>query len=444
MSRRILILGAGRSSAVLIGYLAKVCHSNGWSLTVGDFIESSAVKMTAGLPGVQAIRFDIADTAGAAVAIGRADVVVSLLPAHLHPQAAHHCLQLGKHLVTASYVSPEMQALDAEARSRGSLFLNECGLDPGIDHMSAMQVIDRIRSQGGKIHTFRSFTGGLIAPETDPENPWRYKFTWNARNVVMAGQSVATYLEGGKVRRIPYQRLFSRLIPVQVAGTGRFDGYANRDSLKYIDTYGLSGISTMLRGTLRFEGFCQAWNLLVQIGCCDDTLVIGNTSSLTHGGFLDMFLPSGNGDLRQRLADYSGLTKNARELDLIEWSGMFSDEPVGLASGTPAAILEHILNKKWRMDPGDLDLIVMWHQFGYTLDGEDHEIQASLVARGTDDVRTAMAATVGLPLGIATRLLLEGKIKATGVTIPVTPEFYDPILAALSETGIELHEQQIK
>ena len=442
MSRHILILGAGRSAAELIRYLAGVCRTNDWRLTVGDVAEQAAARATSGLTGVTSIRFDMADSDGAASAIRSADAVVSLLPAHLHVQAAHHCLTFGKHLVTASYVSEEMQALHQEASQRGLLFLNECGLDPGIDHMSAMQVIDRIRSQGGHLHTFRSFTGGLIAAETDPGNPWRYKFTWNARNVVMAGQSVATYLEGGKIRRIPYQKLFSRLMPVHVPGTGNFDGYANRDSLKYIDTYGLTGISTMLRGTLRFEGFCQAWNILVQTGICDDTLQI-DSASLTHAGFLDVFLPPGPGSTRNRLAAYSGIESSSRELDLIEWAGLFSDEPIGLQRGTPAALLEHILNKKWKMGPGDLDLIVMWHQFGYTLNGADHEIQASLVTKGTNDIRTAMAATVGLPLGIATRLLLEGKIRSRGVAIPVTPEFYDPILGALRAEGIELNEIHI-
>ncbi|MFM7328234.1 MAG: saccharopine dehydrogenase C-terminal domain-containing protein, partial [Bacteroidota bacterium] len=434
MSRHILILGAGRSSAALIQYLAGVCSTNEWKLTVGDVSAEAAARATSGLSGITSIRFDIADHDGAASAIGSADAVISLLPAHLHVQAARHCLTLGKHLITASYVSDEMLALHQEASQRGLLFLNECGLDPGIDHMSAMQVIDRIRSQGGHLHTFRSFTGGLIAPETDPSNPWRYKFTWNARNVVMAGQSVATYLEGGKVRRIPYQKLFTRLMPVRVAGTGNFDGYANRDSLKYIDTYGLSGISTMLRGTLRFEGFCQAWNLLVQLGICDDTLPI-ESASMTHGEFLDIFLPPGAGGLRNRFAVYSNIDPGSRELDLIDWVGLFSDESIGLQRGTPAAILEHILNKKWKMNPGDLDLIVMWHQFGYSLNGADHEIQASLVSKGTDDIRTAMAATVGLPLGIATRLLLEGKITSRGVASPVTPEFYDPSLTALRAEG---------
>jgi len=443
MSRTILVLGAGRSSSELINYLAGVCRASGWALTVGDQSVAAAERMSEKLEGVKAIRFDIADAEQSATAISASDVVVSLMPAHLHVQAAHHCLALGKHLITASYVSKEMQELDAEARKRGLLFLNECGLDPGIDHMSAMQVIDRIRAQGGTIHTFRSFTGGLIAPETDPGNPWRYKFTWNARNVVMAGQSVATFLEEGKIRRIPYQKLFTRLFPVQVEGTGRFDGYANRDSLKYIGTYGLEGISTMLRGTLRFEGYCQAWNLLVQTGCCDDTLAVEAVATLSHSGFLDLFLPPGPGSIRKRMAAYCGIDAGARELELLEWSGLFSDEPVGLDNGTPAAILEHILNKKWKMRPGDLDLIVMWHQFGYTLNGKNHEIRATLVARGTDDVHTAMAATVGLPLGIATRLLLEGKIKSRGVVIPVTQEFYEPILASLSELKIELNEHHI-
>src|SRR5690606_31652372 len=213
--------------------------------------------------------------------------VISLLPAHFHPLVAKYCLRLKKHLLTASYISDEMKGLHEEALKHKLLFLNECGLDPGIDHMSAMQIVNRIKSEGGTITSFESFTGGLIAPETDPENPWRYKFTWNPRNVVTAGQGTAKYLEMGEYKYIPYQQIFKRTTKIEVAHYGVYEGYANRDSLKYRDIYGLESVQTMLRGTLRNEGFCEAWNILVQLGCCDDTYHMDKITEMTHRSFFN-------------------------------------------------------------------------------------------------------------------------------------------------------------
>ena len=442
MAQQILILGAGRSSYALINYLSSACKAHGWDLVVGDLSEESARRMTAGL-AARPIRFDIRNPEEAGLIIAQSAIIVSLLPPHLHPEVAEWCLRHRKHLVTASYVSDAIRAMDTSARESGLVFLNECGLDPGIDHMSAMQVMDRIRAEGGIMTGFRSFTGGLIAPDTDPENPWRYKFTWNSRNVVTAGQGGATYLDGGKVCRIPYHHLFHRVFPVRVPDAGQFDGYANRDSLKYIRLYGLEGISTMLRGTLRYHGFCQAWDALVQLGCCDDTQVLEDTATLTHAEFLGQWLPPGKDSVEERFRRFFNFHPESSEMELLHWSGFFTNEPVGLQNGTAAAVVEHILNKRWRLNPGDKDLIVMWHQFLYENGGVKREIQASLVSVGEDDIRTAMAKTVGLPLGMATRLILQGKIKSTGVCIPTTSEFYDPILSELGEYGIALRENQI-
>lgn len=444
MAEHLLILGAGKSSAVLIEYLAKRCSANGWALTVGDLSLQAVQRMTAGLDHVRTIEFNLSDERLAENTIAEASVVISLLPANLHPTVARYCLKHRKHLVTASYVSEEMSAFRQDAHAAGLTFLNECGLDPGIDHMSAMEVFDRIRSAGGHITGFRSFTGGLIAPETNPENKWRYKFTWNSRNVVMAGQGVAAYLEGGRLRRIPYQQLFKRLFPVTVQPLGTFDGYANRDSLRYREVYGLDGISTLLRGTLRFSGFCQAWDLLVQLGCCDDTLTIENTGNMTHAAFLDVFAAQGPGSLRERIAGMFGMQPDRQEIMLLEQVGLFSDELIGLGEGTPAVLLEHILNKRWKLLPGDRDLVVMWHQFIYELNGAEHEIHASLTCTGADDVRTAMARTVGLPLGMAAMLIAEKKIQSTGVCLPIAPEFYQPILRELTQFDIHLSESQIR
>lgn len=439
----ILVLGAGRSSSSLISYLLEQAGNLNLRVTVGDFSEAAAHERVGGHERGRAIAFDIMNAEASAQEISQANLVISLLPAHLHPLVAQHCLEHKKHLITASYVSDDMKALDAAAKSNGLLFLNECGLDPGIDHMSAMQVMDRIKGEGGVIHSFESFTGGLIAPETDPGNPWRYKFTWNARNVVMAGQSTAKYLQRGEYKYIPYQQLFQRITPVSVPGYGDYEGYANRDSLKYIDAYGLQQVKTMLRGTLRNKGFCSAWNVLVQLGCCEDTYAMERVQGMTHKNFMLSFLDSDSmGTAEQKIAARFGLSMDGEELKRLKWSGLFDDEVIGLDKGTPAQILEHILNKKWKLNSADKDMIVMWHRFGFEVKGKKKEIQASLIAKGSDSINTAMAQTVGLPLGMAAKALLEGKIKTRGVVIPTIAEIYTPVLGDLEKRGIRLEERE--
>lgn len=436
----LLILGAGRSSSALIDYLLAQAQQKAWKITVGDLSDAAARERIGTSTQAKAIAFDVKKE-GAEAVIASHDVIISVLPAMYHPLVAKFCLKHRKHLLTASYVSPDMQGLHHEARNAGLLFLNECGLDPGIDHMSAMQIMDRIRSEGGELYSFESFTGGLIAPETDPGNPWRYKFTWNPRNVVMAGQGTAKFLQEGQYKYIPYHKLFHRVTPVEVPGYGRYEGYANRDSLGYRGLYGLQNIKTMLRGTLRNEGFCAAWDVLVQLGCTDDSYPMEGVSNMTHRSFLNSFTgyhPSKK--LEGKIADLAGVGIDGPELAKLRWSGLFDDSPVGLTEGTPAQVLEHILNKKWKLSPDDKDMIVMWHRFRFAKGGRGQEIQSTLVAKGDNAIRTAMAKTVGLPLGIGAKLLLESKIKARGVVIPVTPEFYEPILTELKTLGIELKE----
>lgn len=441
--RSILVLGAGRSSAVLIDYLLQHAAQDSWHVTVGDISLEAAQERVKNSQKGTPISFDIQQESSSEQ-IKKCDIVVSLLPASLHGVVAKKCLQFKKHLFTASYVSDEMKSFDAEARQKGLLFLNECGLDPGIDHMSAMQVIDRVKDEGGDLYSFESFTGGLIAPETDPENPWRYKFTWNPRNVVMAGQGTAKFLQNGQYKYIPYQQLFRRITPVSVTGYGEYEGYANRDSLKYRDTYGLQKIKTMLRGTLRNKGFCAAWDILVQLGCTDDTYKMEDVSNMTHQKFTDAFL-DGYQKLRtpEKVAKKFQISVDGPELTKLNWSGLFDDTPVGLKEGTPAEILEHILNKRWKLHSQDRDMVVMWHRFRFLREGKEREIQASLVALGENSVQTAMAKTVGLPLAIATKLLLQEKISNRGVVIPVSKEFYEPVLAELKELGIVLQESVI-
>ena len=439
--KKILVLGAGRSSSALISYLINNATTNGWQLTIGDFSKAAAQERV-GSSNADAIAFNIENTEESKVAIRNADVVVSLIPANLHPLVAKICISEKKHLLTASYVSDEMKTFHAEAKANELLFLNECGLDPGIDHMSAMQVIDKIKDDGGKMVSFESFTGGLIAAETDPANPWRYKFTWNPRNVVLAGQGTAKYLQEGKFKYIPYQQLFQRTTPINVPSLGEYEGYANRDSLKYVDVYGLQECKTVLRGTLRNKGYCSAWNVLAQLGCCDDTYSIDAINAMTHLDFVSSFLDSGR-KAQEEICRRFSLKTDGEEMKRFNWSGLFSNENVGLEKATPAQALEHILNKKWKLKTGDKDFIVMWHRFKYLLNGKEKEIQAWLTATGEDEIQTAMAKTVGLPLAIACKLLLQNKIQSRGVVIPVTKELYEPILNELKELGIGLVEKHI-
>lgn len=439
----VLVLGAGRSSSALIAYLLQQATVYDWKILVGDVSEEAARRRIGGSTRGQAVFFDVHDETCHGI-IQTADVVISLLPANLHPLVASLCLYNSKHLLTASYVSKEMEGFHEEAKSKNILLLNECGLDPGIDHMSAMQVIDKIKAEGGAMLSFDSFTGGLISPDTDPENPWRYKFTWNPRNVVMAGQGTAKFLQQGQYKYIPYQQLFKRITPVTVPGYGEYEGYANRDSLKYLTTYGLHGINSMLRGTLRNKGYCATWDVLTQLGCCDDSYLMEGLERMTHRDFINAFL---NFDSQLMVEEKICLTfkilPNGPEMQRLRWSGFFDRELIGIKEGTPAQVLEHILNKKWKLKSEDKDLIVMWHRFMYEVNGSKKEIQASLVATGDDSTYTAMAKTVGLPLGIAAKLLLENKIGSRGVVIPVKKELYEPILRELSERGIVLTEQEI-
>ena len=439
--KTILVLGAGRSSSSLVRYLFDNASSNEWNIVVGDISIEAARRGIQSQYG-QAVHFDIRDEVSSYKTLEKSSVVISLLPADLHPLVAKLCLSLKKHFLSASYVSDEMKKFHSEAAEKKLLFLNECGLDPGIDHMTAMHVIDVIKSKGGELTSFESFTGGLITSDTDPGNPWRYKFTWNPRNVVMAGQGTARFLLDGQFKYVPYHQLFKRTTPVSVMDT-LYEGYPNRDSLKYLNIYGLQGIKTMIRGTLRNAGFCSAWNLLVQLGCCDDSYLVENVEQMSHADFIDSFLHADKSlSVEDKLRRVFGVSPADPSIQRLRWSGFFSDERIGLSEGTPAKILEHILSKRWRLVQGDKDLIVMWHRFGYIQKGNVKELTAHLCVAGENEIQTAMAKTVGLPLGIAAKLLLQDRIKESGVVIPISQEIYRPVLAELNSLGITMVEQE--
>lgn len=443
--QKLLILGAGRSATSLIDYLKRQAKTEGWQLKVGDYSLDLAKTKCQGDSNCEAFQFDINDEAQREEEIKNADIVISMLPAKFHPVVARACVDHGKNMVTASYVSDEMKALDEEAKKKGVLLLNECGLDPGIDHMSAMKIIDQIRDEGNELTAFESFTGGLLAPDTDPENPWKYKFTWNPRNVVLAGQGIVKFIQEGTYKFIPYHKLFRRTEQVHIPGYGYFEGYANRDSLKYLDVYNLRGIKTIYRGTFRRPGYCRTWDIFVQLGATDDTYQMEEVDKMTHRTFINSFLSYNPHDsVELKLAHYLNLELEGPEMHRLKWAGFFDDTPVGLEEGTPAQILEHILKKKWTLQPEDKDMIVMWHKFEYLdKDKKPHEINSTLVALGEDANETAMSKTVGYPVGIATKLVLKKAIDLTGVHIPIKKEIYNPILEELDSLGFEMTEKQV-
>lgn len=445
--QNILILGAGRSAVSLLDYLIEKADKNEWKLVIAD-ADPKAAKSLIGDAKADLIHLDAKNDDQRLDLISKADLVISMLPAFLHVLVAKDCLKAGKNLITPSYVSKEMRDLEDEVKEKGLIFLNELGVDPGIDHMSAMKLLDEIRDEGNEITCFESFTGGLVAPESD-NNPWNYKFTWNPRNVVLAGQGGAVkFKHNGQFKYIPYQRLFRRTEIIEIPGYGRFEGYANRDSLNYRKTYGLQGIPTIYRGTLRRVGFGRAWNIFVLMGMTDDSYTMEGSENMTHREFTNSFLAYNQHDsVELKLMHYMKLDQDSEIIDKLKWIGIFDDEPIGLNEpSTPAQILQRILEKKWTLDPGDKDMIVMWHKLCYKKPDEEKskEINSSLVVIGDESPRTAMAKTVGLPVAMAARLVLNGEFAIPGVHIPTIPELYKPILTELEEHGIEFNEREIE
>lgn len=441
--KQIVIFGAGRSSHSLIRYLEENARQMDLRIKIVD-LEAGKNKDS------EFIRYSVADVKDEAARdaeILPADLVISMLPARFHKWVAQSCVKFSKNLLTASYESLEMKSFEKEVENQGLFFLNECGLDPGLDHMSAMKLIDRIKGQGHELLGFESFTGGLVAPESD-DNPWHYKFSWNPRNVVLAGQDgPAKFIQNGKYKYIPYNRLFRRTELIDIENYGQFEGYANRDSLKYIEKYNLQGIPTIYRGTLRRPGYCRAWNVFVQLGATDDSYYMENVENMTCREFINSFLyyhPTDSVELK--LYHYMHIDQDSDIIGKLKWLGIFDNTKIGLKRGTPAQILEHILQQKWQLQPGDKDLVVMWHKFVYREKGTGNEkkLTSSLVVTGDDDQQTAMAKTVGMPLGIAAKLVLTGKIKLKGMYIPTHPEIYQPILAELEQHGIVFHEKTEK
>lgn len=423
----IVVFGAGKSATVLISYLGRICQAKNWTCTIADKDLKSLEKKISGHPSLQANGLSIENEAERRGLITTADIVISLLPPGLHFWVAQDCVALRKNLLTASYLDAQIKSLESAINEAGLLFIGEMGLDPGIDHMSAMQIIEEIKEKGGTIHSFKSHCGGLIAPESD-NNPWHYKISWNPRNIVTAGKAGAVYKENGTHVDIPYDKIFVDCGQLAIPEIGTLAYYPNRDSLSYIPLYQLENAKTFVRTTLRYASFCTGWEKMVAAQLTSDEAII-NTDGLSYADFFSCHLNKNKVNL-----------DTADLMEQFNFLGLNNPALINKGEMSTAQLLQEILEEKWKLATGDKDLIVMLHEFEYTLNQQIFALNSSLVVKGDDELRTAMAKTVGLPLGIAAVLILENKIQLKGLHIPIVKEIYEPVLAELAKEGIAFNE----
>ncbi len=500
--KTILLFGAGKSATVLINYLLENAASQSWNIVVVDAELQLALQKIGNSSNATALSFDINDEALRSQHIQQSDIVISLLPPSLHIKVAESCLQIGRNLLTASYTDDAIKAMQTKIKEAGLLFLYEMGLDPGIDHMSAMQIIDDIHERGGKVTSFKSHCGGLVAPESD-DNPWHYKISWNPRNIIMAGKAGAHYRENNEEKKIEYEDLFTADRLVDIPGIGQLSWYANRDSLSYTSLYGLEDATNFIRTTLRLPDFMFGWKNVIELKLTDETpqyetdgksLEEVYKEHMKKNGFgewlehklnerfsdtrtmmeslvklleveskaidsgdetLESFMTadeSGNinevsvDDMKNKAASFVAQKMHEANLTLKQlfFLGLNDDETIvnkGLCS--PADILQFAVERKLALSAGDRDMIVMLHEIEYTINDKHFTVKSSLVVKGEDNLRTGMAKTVGLPLGIAAKLILNGKLKLNGLHIPTHKEIYKPVLQELEQLGVKFDETVI-
>jgi saccharopine dehydrogenase-like NADP-dependent oxidoreductase len=436
MGAKILILGAGKSATVLVHYLQQKAVENNWYVILADGDELVAKNKWNNAQNGHAIGFDIQDMDLRAKHIKEVDLVISMLPATLHLLVAKDCLAYFKPLFTASYVDDQLKALAPEIEAKNLFFLCEMGLDPGIDHMSAMELIHRIQNKGGIITHFKSHCGGLIAPESDT-NPWHYKISWNPRNIILAGKAGALFLEKGNTKELHYEQLFNHAPQVQIPNLGPLAYYPNRNSLSYIETYQLKGIQNFVRTTLRHPQFCSGWDAIIQLALTTETTIPRNNKDTIQSWF-DNHISVNN-----LIAIYNELLLNIELKKQIEFIDLNAATPIPISLNSNAAILQWILESKWKLSNEDKDMVVMVHEFKYMLQNQEHNLISSMVVKGNDSVNTAMAKTVGLPLAMGVCAYLKGEINLTGLHIPTHPIIYQPILKKLAEEGIVFKETEM-
>lgn len=440
--KTILLFGAGKSATILIDYLLLEAQTNNWKFIIADADKNQVLAKTNNSPFAEAVQIDITKGELRAALIQSADIVISMMPPALHFLVAQDCVEYGKNLLTASYVDEQIKTLQSAIEEKKLLFLCEMGLDPGIDHMSAMKMIDDIKSAGGTITSFKSHCGGLIAPESD-NNPWHYKISWNPRNIVLAGSSGAVYKEENKIIEKEYPAVFENCNTVPFPGLTTLAWYPNRDSLSYIPTYKLETANTFIRTTLRHPAFCRGWDYIVNLGLTDTEDHDNIIDCETYADWLErkLYLVE---DAEMSLEEYvDGFVHEDFHKEILEqfnFLGLGSANKLPKAAQCSADILQFAAETKLAMQPHDKDMIVMLHEIAYQLNGVTKNISSSLLVKGENSLRTAMAKTVGLPLGIAAKLILNGTITTTGLHIPTSKEIYEPVLQELQKNGISFSE----
>ncbi|RFM28093.1 saccharopine dehydrogenase C-terminal domain-containing protein [Deminuibacter soli] len=436
--KHLLLFGAGKSATVLIGYLKQLATDKHWQVIIADASEQALLAKIGDHPLVKPAVLRIENEAQRQSLVAAADIVISLLPPALHVLVARDCLAAGKNLLTASYVSDDIRAMQKDINAKKLLFLCEMGLDPGIDHMSAMQLIHRITDQGGEITSFQSHCGGLVAPESD-NNPWHYKISWNPRNVVLAGKAGAVYKKDGVVVQQHYEELFGHCATIEVPGLAALAYYPNRDSLQYAGLYQLDNAATFMRTTLRYPAFCTGWQQVIELGLTDEATLYNTNGISYHQFFMQLLAARGLEKSRYALQQCDDAV-----VQQLQFLGLYNRATlVNKGTCSAADVLQTLLETKLSLQPNDKDMIVMVHELEYLLQSQRRKTTATLVVKGRNSSDTAMATTVGLPLGIAAKLILEEHITVTGLHVPVLPEIYEPVLAALQELGVAFTEETI-
>jgi len=433
MAQTILIIGAGKSATVLIQYLQQKAVENDWYILLADGDEATAKNKWNNAPNGTALGINIENEIDRQNLVQKADIVVSMLPAQLHFLVAKDCLHFEKPLFTASYVDDNMRSIASEIESKQLLFLCEMGLDPGIDHMSAMAIIDEIHEKGGKITSFKSHCGGLIAPESD-NNPWHYKISWNPRNIILAGKAGAIYLEDGATVTKTYPEMFDQTPIVNVPSFGDLAYYPNRNSLSYIDTYQLLDVKNFVRTTLRYPAFCRGWNAIVQLHLTDESVINLAPNTTIKNWFEDHIKQN---RLEQVLTKFN---QDSQIKEQLEYIGLYESTSIPTHFNSNASILQWLLEDKWKLAATDKDLVVMLHEIEYSIGDRQFKLDSSMVLKGEDAMSTAMATTVGLPLAMGVCAYLKGAIQMTGLQIPIDARIYQPILKSLAEEGIVFEE----
>jgi saccharopine dehydrogenase-like NADP-dependent oxidoreductase len=444
--KQILVVGAGQSAPYLIANLLEHAESEDWFVTVGDLSLDLARERIGDHPRGSAVLFDVEDSDLRSSFIEKADVVVNMLPPTFQNLIAWDCVNHGRHMVSASYREKEVRHLDLDAKRRGVLLLCEMGLDPGIDHMSAMSLIRRVHAEGGRITAFRSYGSGLPVPYQQ-HNPLWYVITWNPRNVVMAGSEGAQYMEHGRIKIVPYHQVFHHTWPVEVDGMGELEAYPNRDSMSYMQTFGLEHVHTMIRGTLRYPGWSETWSQIVQLGLPNENLRIPDLGRRSCREVVEMFLPLNISEAKveQRIARFLHISPTGRIMKNLRWLGLLDTSPCGCEGNTAAEMLRDLLVEKLPLGPDGKDVILVVHEMDveYPDNGgkEPQQITSTLAAESNASGFTAMSKAVGLPAAIAVKLILRDELQLTGSYIPTHPSIYEPVLRELHESGLSFQEK---